>query len=87
MVKEKKSFLDFIFKFTFLNRQNRYINTEAKLALHKIITSLGSAIYFPKTPEVLIKRVANSNRDKFLLCEFSIRFWLIFVKLFLQNLF
>ena len=59
-------------KSTFLILQKIYIKTAANNALNKIITSGGIAIYFPKTPDVLIKSVAKSKKAKFLMCEFSI---------------
>ena len=36
----------------------------AKKARHQIITGGSKAIYFPKTPDVLINKVANSNSKK-----------------------
>ena len=48
------------------------MKTAARLALQKIIVSGDKAMYFPKTPEVLINRVAKNKRDTLLMCAFTI---------------
>ena len=50
----------------FLYLQNAYKKIIAKAERNHIITSEGIAIYFPKTPEVLMKRVAKIKLDRFL---------------------
>jgi hypothetical protein len=58
---------DFIFKSTFLNRQKTYKNTIANAERNQTITSDGIAMYFPKTPEVLTKKVDSNKPDIFLI--------------------
>ena len=74
-------------KSIFLYLQYRYRSTIAMAALNQIITSVGMAIYLPKTPEVLINNVAKSNPEIFFKCAFSIKFYSEHVALFLQNQF
>ena len=48
----------------FLYLQNPYKKIIAIAERNHIMTSEGIAIYLPKTPEVLIKRVAKTKLDK-----------------------
>jgi hypothetical protein len=50
----------------FLYLQNPYKKIIAIAERNHIMTSEGIAIYLPKTPEVLIKRVAKIKLDRFL---------------------
>ena len=78
--------LDLIDKLIFFNRQKIYKKTTAKAERNQTITSEGIAIYFPKTPEVLIKKVANNKPDKFLIWLFSIiKFSVKLLTLYLSN--
>tara|TARA_B110000902_G_scaffold48285_1_gene54987 strand:- start:5607 stop:5753 length:147 start_codon:yes stop_codon:yes gene_type:complete len=47
----------------------------AKEALNQIITAIGIAMYFPKTPEVLMKKVAKSNNARFFIGALVIIFY------------
>lgn len=48
------------------------MKTAARLALQKIIISGDKAMYFPKTPEVLINSVAKNKRDTLFICALTI---------------
>ena len=54
--------------FLYLQYTNK--KTIAKDERHQTITGGGISIYFPKTPEVLIKKVANNNSKICFKCAF-----------------
>ena len=62
-----------------------YKKTIAKEALNHTITSVGIAIYLPKTPDVLINKVASNNPERFFIWLFSIKFYEVFLMLCLLN--
>lgn len=59
-------FTSFTFKSTLLNLANPYKKIMAKNERNQTITSEGMAIYLPKTPDVLMNKVARSNPKIFL---------------------
>lgn len=50
-------------KSTLVNLQNNKINSVAKQERNQTIAVGDSAIYLPKTPDVLIKSVANNKLE------------------------
>ena len=61
--KVRESFFDFMRKSTLVNKQNIKINTAAKQERNQTIAVGDMAIYFPKTPDVLINSVANNKPE------------------------
>ena len=66
------SFFEFILSASFLYLQKTNRKMAPKMQRHHIITGVGSAMNLPKAPDVLISKVANVSKSKWLLCWFFI---------------